>query len=97
MKRDERSLFFRGDLPAASARSASKIATHLGPRVVSAADELTRALVDSQRRTVAVDHAHVGAVAIEARELVTALGKPRVIITGHTNIIFESRKTAHTA
>lgn len=93
-ERDEWSLVLHGDLTTTRTRSASQVPTNLRPCVVNAANQLLRFFFDPQRRAMAVDHAHVSAIAIEASELVAAFGQSRMIVASHAHIIFELRKTA---
>ncbi len=93
----KRPLALGGDLAEAGSGAAREVPARLGPRIVGAAHELARALLDAERRAVTVDHPHVRAVAIEPDEIFGAVPQARVIVTRDADKGIESRKAAHPA
>src|SRR5580692_2286348 len=44
-----------------------------------------------------VDHPHVGAIAVEPNELLSAVTETPMIVTGHTHVLLEQREAANSA
>jgi hypothetical protein len=94
---NERPLPLRRNLTEAGAEPAGQIAADLRARQVRAADELTRLLLDAERGAVAIDHAHVRAIAVEANQLIRAPIETFVIVTADAYVRLEPREAARSA
>jgi hypothetical protein len=84
-------------LAQASRRGPLQVPTHLRPCLVHAADEAARLGLDPQRRTVALRHAQISAIAIKPDELFGPLRETRMVAARDTHIVGQLRKATRSA
>jgi hypothetical protein len=90
-------LRFDGDLALALGGRALQVATNCRPRLVHRTREAARRHIHDERCAVALQQAHVATVAHEYRQIIDALGKPRVVEAVDAYVGFEGRETARAA
>ena len=90
-------LRFAVDLPATLVGRPGQRATHRRPNRVRIAAEFAGRSAHAQRTAVAFMHPHVGAVPIEARELVGSFTEACVVCAGHADVVLEPLKAAGAA